>query len=565
MTTWESVKEFLSQPTTWAGPDSIWARLGEHIWVSVVAVIIAGILVLPLAVWLGHIRRGSAVATAVVNIGRAVPSFGILAIAFLILVQMGAGVGEPWAVLVALIALAAPPMFTNTVAGIQAVEPATIESARGMGLTEREVLTGVELPLSAPLMMEGLRIAFVQVIATATLGALVAWGGLGRYIVDGFARQDMGRLIVGAVLSACWPSQPSWDCRQCSGRRLRGGRGRPVSGNPLKRFTVCLVGPGGKTGPVYKLEKEIPMRKPFRARAVGAILGLALVAAACGSGDGAEEGTPPEGDPIRVASFNFNESAIVAEIYAQGLEANGYTVERQLNLGNREVVKPALEEGEIDLIPEYTGTVAGFLGAEASADSDATWEAARAGGRNWGSRCWPTARLEDKNAYVVTGETAEEFSLTSVSDLQPVAGEMIFGGPPECPERPLCLQGLQDVYGLDFAEFVPLDVGGPITVAALEGGEIDVGLLFTTSGVIAANEWVSLEDDMGLNPAENIVPAIRTEVVEAYGDDLVALLDSYSEALTTEDLTAMNARADLDQEDPALIAEEWLTTNGFLE
>ncbi len=200
MTTWESVQEFLSEPTTWSGPDSIWARLGEHIWVSVAAVMISALLVMPLAVWLGHIRRGSGLATAVINIGRAVPSFGILAVAFLILVEMGAGVGEPWAVLVALIALAAPPMFTNTVAGIQAVEPATVESARGMGLTEREVVTGVELPLSMPLMMEGLRIAFVQVIATATLGALVAWGGLGRYIVDGFARQDMGRLIVGAVL-----------------------------------------------------------------------------------------------------------------------------------------------------------------------------------------------------------------------------------------------------------------------------------------------------------------------------------------------------------------------------
>jgi osmoprotectant transport system substrate-binding protein len=118
------------------------------------------------------------------------------------------------------------------------------------------------------------------------------------------------------------------------------------------------------------------MRKPFRARAVGAILGLALVAAACGSGDGAEGGSPPEGDPIRVASFNFNESVIIAEIYAQGLEANGYEVERRLSLGAREVVKPALESGEIDLIPEYTGTVAGFLEAEASADSDATWETA---------------------------------------------------------------------------------------------------------------------------------------------------------------------------------------------
>jgi len=302
------------------------------------------------------------------------------------------------------------------------------------------------------------------------------------------------------------------------------------------------------------------MRKPFRASAVGAILGLALMATACGSGDGAEEG-----DPIRVASFNFNESVIVAEIYAQGLEANGYTVERQLNLGNREVVKPALESGEIDLVPEYIGTVAGFLGAEASADSEATWQAAQAAWEEGGITLLAFSPAQDKNAYVVTAETAEEFELATVSDLQPVAGEMSFGGPPECPERPLCLQGLTDVYGIEFAEFVPLDTGGPITVAALEGGEIDVGLLFTTSGVISANQWVSLEDDMGLNPAENIVPAIRTEVVDAYGDELVALLDSYSEALTTEDLTEMNARADLDQEDPALIAEEWLTGNGFIE
>jgi osmoprotectant transport system permease protein len=136
----------------------------------------------------------------VVNIGRALPSFGILAISFLILVRMGAGIREPWAVLVALIALAAPPMFTNTVAGIQTVEPATVESARGMGLTEREVLTGVELPLAVPVIMEGVRIALVQVIATATLGALVAWGGLGRFIVDGFAQQDQGQLVAGAVL-----------------------------------------------------------------------------------------------------------------------------------------------------------------------------------------------------------------------------------------------------------------------------------------------------------------------------------------------------------------------------
>jgi osmoprotectant transport system substrate-binding protein len=301
------------------------------------------------------------------------------------------------------------------------------------------------------------------------------------------------------------------------------------------------------------------MRKAFRFRAVGAILGLALLATACGSGDGATEG-----EPIKVASFNFNESVIVAEIYAQGLEANGYTIDRRMNLGAREVVKPALESGEIDLVPEYTGTVAGFLEVEQSADPQTTWEAARDAYRELGVTLLAFSPAQDKNAYVVTAETASELGLENVSDLQPVAGEMIFGGPPECPERPLCLQGLEDLYGLQFSEFKALDVAGPITIAALEGGEIDVALLFSTQGIIAANGWVSLVDDKGLNPAENVVPAIRTEVVDAYGDELVALLDSYSEALTTEDLTELNKRADLDQEDPAVLAREWLTENGFV-
>ncbi len=302
------------------------------------------------------------------------------------------------------------------------------------------------------------------------------------------------------------------------------------------------------------------MRRFFRTNAVGAVLALALVATACGSGDGAVDG-----EPIKVASFNFNESVIVAEIYAQGLEANGYEVERKLNLGNREVVKPALESGEIDLVPEYIGSLAGFLGVEQTADSAAMWEAAKAAFEELGVTLLQYSPAQDKNAYVVTAETASELGLSTVSDLQPVAGELRFGGPPECPERPLCLIGLTDVYGLEFAEFVPLDSAGPITIAALEGGDIDVALLFSTQGIIAANGWVSLEDDKGLNPADNLAPAIRTEVVDAYGDDLVALLESYSEALTTEDLTELNKRADLDQEDPALLAEEWLRDNGFIE
>ncbi len=302
------------------------------------------------------------------------------------------------------------------------------------------------------------------------------------------------------------------------------------------------------------------MRRLVRKRAVGAILALSLVAAACGSGDGAGDG-----EPITVASFGFNESVIVAEMYAQALEANGYEVVRKLNLGNREVVKPALESGEIDLVPEYIGTLAGFLGAEESADAEATWNAAKAAFEPSGVTLLQYSPAQDSNAYVVTAETASSLGLSKVSDLEPVASELIFGGPPECPERPLCLMGLIDVYGLNFAEFKPLDAAGAITIAALEGGEIDVALLFSTQGIIAQKGWVALEDDKGLNPAENLVPAIRTDVLDAYGDDLKDLLESVAVALTTADLTELNKRADLDQEDPAALAKEWLLDNGLID
>ena len=299
------------------------------------------------------------------------------------------------------------------------------------------------------------------------------------------------------------------------------------------------------------------MRKVFRNRAVGAVLALALVATACGSGDSTE------GEPITVASFNFNESVIVAEIYAQALERAGYTVERNMNLGNREVVKPALESGEIDLVPEYVGTIDTFLGGSPTSDAEATHAEARALFEELGVTLLAYSPAEDKNAYVVTADTASANNLTTISDLQPVAAEFVFGGPPECPEREFCLLGLQTVYGLEFAEFVPLDVAGPITIAALEGGDVDLALLFSSQGVIAEKGWVVLEDDMGLQPAENLVPAIRLDVLEEYGDSLSDLLSEVSAKILQVDLIEMNKRADIDGEDPALIAGEWLDDNGY--
>ena len=142
---------------------------------------------------------------------------------------------------------------------------------------------------------------------------------------------------------------------------------------------------------------------------------------------------------------------------------------------------------------------------------------------------------------------------------EPVASQLVLGGPPECPDRPFCLPGLKETYGIEFADFKPLDVGGPLTVKALKGGQIDVGLLFSTSSAIVANDFVLLEDDQGLQTAENIVPLVG----EAVDDSAAELLDQVSAALTTENITELNGRVELEQEDPADVAADFLEQEGI--
>ena len=305
------------------------------------------------------------------------------------------------------------------------------------------------------------------------------------------------------------------------------------------------------------------MRTHARRTIAGAtIVAFALIAAACGSGD---DGGTIEGPTITIGSANFSENALVAEIYAQALESEGYQVERKLNIGSREIYAPALESGELDLIPEYIGTMLTYLGGTASSDSDETYAALQVAWEPAGIEVLDYAPAQDKNGFVVTQATATELGLTKVSDLAAHNGTLILGGPPECPEREFCLKGLEDVYGLSFTEFRPLDVGGPITVAALEGDEIQVGLLFTTDGTIVAKGFVLLEDDKGLQPAENLAPAVRAEIIEAYGDKFAETLQKVSSQLTTAELTALNKFVGIDGEDPETVAANWLKAIGVTE
>src|SRR6266849_6221858 len=239
-----------------------------------------------------------------------------------------------------------------------------------------------------------------------------------------------------------------------------------------------------------------------------AIGGCSVLPGASGGGAG---GKPT----IVMGSTNFSEQLLVAELYARALEAKGYTITRKFNLGSREIVAPALASGQIDLYPEYLASYLTFLTndpTKASSDPVKTYAAVQDAVKAKNVTALPYAPAQDENGFVVTKTTADKDKLSKISDLAALNGQLVLGGPPECPQRPFCLQGLEKIYGLTFKDFKALDTGGPLTVAALKGGQIDVGELFTSDAVIQAESFVLLQDDKGLQLSDNLVPVVRSAI-----------------------------------------------------
>jgi osmoprotectant transport system permease protein len=197
------VVQWFTDPANWSGPTGIPMRVVQHLRMSLLAMVIAAALAIPVGLWVGHRRRFESLAVSVAYVGRALPSFAVLVVVFIVMVNVAPSIAfGTGPTVVALVLLAIPSMLVNTYVGIQGVDPDMVEAGRGMGMREREVLFGLEMPLAAPLIMAGVRVAALQVVATATLAALIGGGGLGRFIVDGFAQQDTPMLIGGALLVA---------------------------------------------------------------------------------------------------------------------------------------------------------------------------------------------------------------------------------------------------------------------------------------------------------------------------------------------------------------------------
>ena len=287
-----------------------------------------------------------------------------------------------------------------------------------------------------------------------------------------------------------------------------------------------------------------------------------LALAGCGDDDPLTTPTDGEtttGEALVVGSANFPESNVLAEVYAEALRQAGIDAETKLNIGAREAYIPAIRDsGELDVFPEYTGNLrlAFSDSPEATAPDEVYDELVELLPDSL--TVLDMAPAEDKDAVVVTQDTADEYDLTTIGDLADVAGELSLGGPPEWKTRYTGLPGLEELYGVVFGDFRELDAGGPLTLKALQNGQIDAGNIFSTDPTVASGELIALEDPEALFAAQNIVPLVRTDSLT---DEVEETLNAVSAALTQEELLGLVDAVVAQQRDADEVAKEWVEAN----
>jgi glycine betaine/choline ABC-type transport system substrate-binding protein len=316
-----------------------------------------------------------------------------------------------------------------------------------------------------------------------------------------------------------------------------------------------------------------------------AVLIAALVLAACGSDDNSSSSTATSGGTsasssgtiqsnpdnksktVTIGSKNFTEEFILGEIYAQALKAAGYTVKKQLNLGSEQIALKAVKSGQVDAYPEYTGTaLTSFFGMKATAvphDEQKAYELAKTDFAKQGLTALPPTPFTDSNGVGMLKETADKLGISNISDLKGKDADLTFSGTPECPQRPDCLLGLQQVYGLKFKKVTAVDPSLRHTV--LEKKKADVSIVFTTDGQIAQGKEKLLTDDKHMFPPYNVTLVFKADKLKTLGPDAQKTVALVQKGLTTEAMQELNSRVDIDKQTPAAVAKAYLSESGYVK
>ena len=303
------------------------------------------------------------------------------------------------------------------------------------------------------------------------------------------------------------------------------------------------------------------MNLKLRSALVAGVVGLALAATACGSSPSTGSSTPK--GTITVAGFKFSEGSVLAELYGQALQHDGYTVNFKLNLGSREVVGPAIKSNQVDLYIGYAATDLEYYdnkAGQATGDPVATTAKLNSYLQPLGLQALTPSTAQDQNGFAMTQANVTKYNATKLSDLAPIGNQLVLGAGPECPTRPFCQLGLKNTYGITFKAFKALDTDGPLTRAALKNNDIQVGLVFTSDADLQSLGLVVLQDDKHLQNADNVVPILRTPVAT---DEVKKVLNAVSAGLTTADLISLNSQVELQHMDPDVVTKAYLQQHNY--
>lgn len=494
----------------------------EHIFLVFLSTGLAVLVGLPLGVLLTRVKTLRTPVLGFANVMQTVPSLALFGL--LIPIPFVGGIGARTAV-IALALYALLPVIRNTVTGILGIDPKLSEAAVAMGMTDWQRLRMVELPLAAPVILTGIRVAVVISVGVATVAAAIGAGGLGTYIFRGLRQNDNNLLVAGALASALLA-------------------------------LLCDLALGQMEKSYMIGERQTPRRRKLIGGLVGAmfavVIGLSFLAGY--SEQNSRPILPGNGKRIVVGSKDFTESVILAEILAQMLEKQGVAVERKFELGGN-LPHEALLAGQIDVYPEYTGTAyTAILRHPPLTDPQAVYDRTRAEyAEKFDFTVSPQIGFANDFAILVRGETARKYKLKTISDAVPLARNWQAGFGQDFMSRADGYPGFVTAYGFSFAR-QPREMDLSLIDRALAAGELDIVAGASTDGLIPALDLFQLEDDRRYFPPYQAVFVARKDAATT----LQEAFSKLSNAITTDDMRRMNYEVDGRTRTPKEVAAEWV-------
>ncbi|MGB8452604.1 MAG: glycine betaine ABC transporter substrate-binding protein [Anaerocolumna sp.] len=503
----------------------------EHIRLTAIAVGFSILLGVPLGILISYIKKLNKPVLGIANVVQAIPSMALLGFAIPFL-----GIGTlPAVVMVILYSLL--PIIKNTYTGIQNINSQTLESARGIGLTKLQVLTKIQIPLALPVIMAGVRISAVTAVGLMTMAAFIGAGGLGFLVFSGIRTVNNNQILAGAIPACILALLVDF----------------------LIGLIEKLVTPVSLQKEGVLKEKSIKQRKTHKI-----ILSLTAVCLAVILIISAVTSLNVSQKTIRIGSKDFTEQHILANMFSDLIEAKtDITVERKINLGGTQVCFSALKSGDIDIYFDYSGTAYGdTLNYPPISDMEKVYSTVKSDFKKL-FNIDVLKQMAFNNTYVlaVKKETAEKYSLKTISDLAAVAPDLRAGTTLEFLNRTDGIPGLTKYYNFSFKSQTGLD-GSPRYVA-LMNNETDVVDAFSTDGLLKKFNLVTLEDDKNFFPPYYALPLVRGEIIDTY-PELVPIIEELGDILTDEVMVELNYKVDELQMEPAVAAKEFLVEKGLI-